>query len=110
MRAEYSESNNSKMIGLVLLPLTHLNYKTARELDHDDESAVLKYKDDAIGHKFESSSVSGTPVCYRLDQVLDSINMEYSRLSVRKKGLAEERKGPLKRGIDSSSIGMAFQW
>jgi hypothetical protein len=109
MRAEYSESNNSKMIGLVLLPLTHLNYTTARELDHDDESTVLKYTDDAIGRKFESSSVGGTPVCYRLDQVLDSINMEYSR-SVRRKGLAEERKGPLKSGIDSSSIGMAFQW
>ena len=102
--------NNSKMIELALLPLTYLNLPAAKEIDRGAESAILKYNDDVIGCNFESNSVDWTPVCHRLDRVLDSNNMEYSRLSVRRKGVAEEGKFRLKNGIDIKSVGITFQW
>jgi hypothetical protein len=110
MRGEYSESNNSKMIEFALLPLTNPNLTAAREKDRDDESAVSKYNDDVFGFNFESRSVGGTPVCHRLDQVLDFINMGCSRLSVRGNELAEEGLFRLENGIDNNSVGVAFQW
>ena len=110
MRAEYSEMNNSKMIELAFLPLTYLHLPAAREIDRDAESPILKYNDDVIGCNFESNSVDWTPICHRLDRVLDSNNMEYSRQSVRRKGVAEEGKFRLNNGIDNKSIGITFQW
>lgn len=109
MRAEYSESNNSKMIEFALLPLTYPNLMAAREIDRDDES-VSKYNDDGSGCNFESRSVDGTPVCHRLDQVLDFFDIECSRLSVRGKELAEEGLFRLGSGIDNNSVGVAFKW
>jgi hypothetical protein len=54
--------------------------------------------------------VDGTPVCHRLDQVLDFFDMECSRLSVRGKELAEEGLFRLGSGIDNNSVGVAFKW
>jgi hypothetical protein len=110
MRAEYSESNNSKMIEFALLPLTYPNLMAAREIDRDDESVVSKYNDHVFGCNFESRSVGGTPVCHRLDQVLDFFDIECSRLSVRGKELAEEGLFRLGSGIDNNSVGVAFKW
>ena len=110
MRAEYSESNNSKMIEFALLPLTFPNLMAAREIGRDDESVVSKYNDDGSCCHFESRSVDGTPVCHRLDQVLDFFDMECSRLSVRGKELAEEGLFRLGNGIDNNSVGVAFKW
>lgn len=109
MRAEYSETNNSKMIELALLPLTYLNLPAAREIDRDDESAILKYNDDVMGCNFESNSVGWTLVWHRLDQVLDSSIMEYSRPLVRRRGVDEEGKFRLENGIDNNSVGISFQ-
>ncbi len=81
MRAEYSESNNSKMIEFALLPLTYPNLMAASEIDRDDESVVSKYNDDGFGCNFESRSVDGTPVCHRVDQVLDFFDIECSRVA-----------------------------
>jgi|SoiMethySBSTD1v2_1073268.scaffolds.fasta_scaffold2799656_1 hypothetical protein len=110
MREEYSESNNSKMIELALLPFADLNLMAARKIDLDDKPPNLKYNDAVIGCNFESISVGFKPVRHRLDQILNSNNMEYSRPSDRRKGVAEEGKFRLKNGIDNNSAGMTFQW
>lgn len=107
MRAEYSETNNSKMIELPLLSPTYLNLPAA---DRDDDSGILEYNDDVIGCNFESNSVGWTPVCHRLDQVLDSSIMEYSRPLARRRGLDDEGKFRLENGIDNNSVGISFQW
>jgi hypothetical protein len=110
VRAEYSESNNSKMIELALLQLTNLNLLAAKEIDRDDEPAIFKHNKDAIDCNFESNSMVLTPVCKWLNQISDSNGMKCSRISDRRKVLDEKGKFRLKNGIDSDSVGMPFQW
>jgi hypothetical protein len=52
--------------------------------------------------------MDGTPICHRLDQVLKSINMGCSRLSVRREGLAKEGIFRLDSTIDDNSVGVSL--
>jgi hypothetical protein len=110
MREEYSESNNSKMSELALLPHANLNMTAARKIDRDDEPLILKYNGGVIGCNFESISRGLKPSCHRLNQVFDSNNMKYSGPSVRRKGVDGEGKFRLKNGIDNNTAGITFQW
>jgi hypothetical protein len=110
MRDEYSESNNSKMIMLALMPHANLNMTAAIKIDHEVESPFLKYNDALISCAFESSSVGLKPGFHRLDQVLDSSYMVYSRPSDSRKGAAGQGKFRLKKYIDNNSAGTTIQW
>jgi hypothetical protein len=98
------------MIKLALIPHANLNMTAARKIDHEDESPFLKYNDAVIGCIFESSSVGLKPAFHRLDQVLDSSNMVYSRPSDSRKGAAGQGKFLLTKYIDNNSAGTTFQW
>ena len=110
MREEYSESNNSKMSELALLPHANPNMTADRKIDRDDEPLILKYNDAVIGCNFESISGGLKPLCHRLDQVFDSNYMKYPRTSVRRKEVAGEGKFRLKNGIENNTAGITFQW
>jgi hypothetical protein len=109
MRDEYSESNNSKMVKLALIPPANLNITAAIKFDHEDESPFLKYNDTLIGCVFESSSVGLNPAFNRLDQVLDSNYMVYSRPSDSRKGAVGQGKFRLEKYIDNNSAGITIQ-
>jgi hypothetical protein len=110
MRDGYSESNNSKMIKLALIPHAILNITAATKIDHENESPFLKYNNTLIGCVFESSSVGLKPPIHRLNQVVDSTYMVYSRRSESRKGAAGQGKFRLKKYIDNNSAATTSQW
>lgn len=111
MRAEYSESNNSKMIELALLRLTNINFPPARGIDSDDEPVMFKFSEEAvIGSNSESNFTVLAPVCPWLDQGSSSNGRKCSGLSYVKKGVAEEGKFRLANDTDGNSDGITFQW
>jgi hypothetical protein len=111
MRAEYSESNNSKMIELSLLPHTNINLPPAREIDSDDEQVMFDFSEEAvIGSNNESNSTVLVPVSPWLDQGSNSSIRKSSRLPYVKKGVAEEGKFSLTNDTDDNSDGITFQW
>jgi hypothetical protein len=97
------------MMELALVPHTNISLPAAREIYRDDEPAICKYNEAVFGCNIESNTMVLTPLCHWLDQDSDSNNMKCSRLSDRKKEVAEEGKFRLKNGIDNNS-GMTFQW
>ena len=110
MREEYSESNNRRMIEIALLLHANHNLTAGSKIDLEDEPSILKDSDAVVGCNFESNSVGLKPGYHRLNQILDSKNMEYSGPSDMRKGVPRDRKFRLKNGIDGNSAGIIFQW
>jgi hypothetical protein len=111
MRAEYSESNNSKMIALDLLRHTNINLPPARGIDSDDEQVMFNFSEEAvIGSNNESNSTVLVPVSPWLDQGSNSSMRKCSRLLYVKKGVAEEGKFSLPNDTDGNSDGITVQW
>ena len=68
MRAENSESNNSKTIDFDLLRHTNINLPPARGIDSDDEQVMFNFSEEAvIGSNNESNSMVSVPASPWLD-------------------------------------------
>ena len=110
MRAEYSESNNSKMIELDLLRHTNINLPPARGIDSDDEVMFNFSEEAVIGSNNESNSTVLVPESPWLDQGSISSIRKCSRLLYVKKGVAEEGIISLPNDTDGNSDGITVQW
>jgi hypothetical protein len=111
MRAEYSESNNSKMIELALLRHTNINLPLTWGIDSDDERVMFNFSEEAvIGSNNEPNSTFLVPLSSWLDQGSNSSIRKCSRLSYVKKGVAEEGKFSLTNDTDGNSDVITFHW